>query len=549
MSTINVPGLGPVPVNPFNQTSDTILKEYTRLMENIQNIFNRPTQATEKDVEELLKAMQELKELAEKGDSLTSPLRAYYLNEEMIGRMNLIFNLLNNQGISVDESPLNGDLVAAIQLLKEFTTKDEKGETLSFLQILGTSMEGLASSTQSLGQRIWLDVIVRGCEFFNKEMLSLEEALQLSKKVISTLTNIQNASNQWEVLSPDGFKWPPAGADDIPGEMIEELAKTIYKNDPAKQKQFIDTYNLWKSLPEGDTQKPALSSYIAGVVGGYLQGSIGQEEELLKLAEKHFGPLYPTPNPGASPELRWPPTAIFTGEYPFPYPLPEEMLKEIAAVLNTVDGTFTRYGDQFLMGYDQMIKDGRPRGAVEDYVLSYLKGFRDVDAKATGGEGFEQLHQVFQKYFDQLHPNDPTLVNGEQLLAYAKELEEYIQTLENLGISRTETNSLAYALDKIAKGINKAFEGVDENDPAAMAGAMSRWIMDNRDKGPAGGGGSFQDDLQKAIGAAQSLKDEKVNDLQEIKNKFDEFMKMAASLIDTLKRIAQTLTRAFSGGH
>lgn len=541
MSIITVPGLGPVHLNPHEVTSELILKEYQRLMGKIQLIFEKTTPPTQKDYEDLLQTMKELKELAEKGDSTSTVGRIYYLDSNMIFKMNVVFSLLNNQGLSIDGSFQNPNPVEAIALLRDFSTTNEKGEKISFLQLLKASTEGLETSTISLSNMIMINLIQKGNKLFLGEMLDLEKALTLSDDIVRTLTNIQSTSNQFTVPKPGGFVWPPTSADHIPPEIVEDFAKAIYKGNPEEQNTFIDQCRLYQSLPKNDSaNRYSLSVTIIAKVNAYLYLGTAQERELLLLTEKHFKGVTPITNPGLPPKLNWPPISLFEGSFPFPFPLPEDLLKEMVDTFNMIPG----YGDAILKHYNGMIQGHRVEPAINEFLVVQIRNFIQRDPNNNS-----KLQEVFQKHFDQLYPADPTLVTGGQLLNYAKQLEEYIQTLEQepINIKRTDKDSLAYALDKVVKDIEKAFKGVDQNDPAAMAKAMERWIMDSRDKGVTGGAGAIQDNLQKAIAAAEALSDEKMNDLQEIKTTYSEFLKLAASLMEALKKSTERSAQGVSG--
>lgn len=535
MSDILIPGLGSVKVNPYETTSEHILNTYRKWMEAIQSVFERPTAATGEDLEQLLAAMRALKELAEKGDSTSSSSSTYYLDGRMIEKMNIVFVLLKNQGISLDGSSSGVPPLEAIRILKETIVTDSQGKNISFPQILKASTQGLDSSTKTLSYLIRYEFIAKGNELFLGKMGSLEEALQLSSKVLTALKDIENASNQFTV-HPSGFKLPPESAEHIPPELVEDYAKAIYKDDLLGQQTFISQYQTWKNLPASSSQKAALSKILVDKVNDYLHKGTAEHEKLLEIAAKHFGPIAPTPNTGIPPKLTWPITSLFSGELGFPYPLPEDMLQELATLMNTAGAG---YGDTVVREYKLLTQANRGVGGIEQYLFARFEDFK----RRVGPAGEDQLHGIFQKYFDKFHPADPTLVDGKALLGYAKQLEEFINTLEKPPheISRTEKNSLPYALDQVVKDINKAFEGVNQNDPVAMSQAMAKWITDNRDKGHTGGGGEIQSNLRKAMGAAQSLKDDKLNDLQEVIKKYDQFFQIATALMESLKKMAHAM--------
>lgn len=210
METTPVTGVGSVPINGEERTSNKIVDEYMAAMKQIQAIFDK-VPLTANDYHALQKAMQALKKLAKEGDSTTTPGMIYYMPKDMLAKLNTIFAMLNAVGISADQNV--DDQTALIQMdwlqnhYKDTQVgSDGKEHEITFQTLLSGAVDGLTGATRSLQSMLYTYFVLATIAKFTEDLASLEEQLKITKKITDVLAELQDFRNS-SIADPANPGW------------------------------------------------------------------------------------------------------------------------------------------------------------------------------------------------------------------------------------------------------------------------------------------------------------------------------------------------------
>ena len=184
----------------------------------------------------------------------------------------------------------------------------------------------------------------------------------------------------------------------------------------------------------------------------------------------------------------------------------------------------------------------------------------EIEDANDKGKKFEEVYKAAANaYFTQLYPDPTPLANSAELLFTTKvELQKQLDAIQKaIPVNPKDPRDkdvpagLADALKKVLNDLNKAFAGVDTNDPNALLDATKKWILDNQDKtiddqGNQQGAGDIAANLQSAIVNAESLKERQRENVREYLYVFQEFYKSAGGMIDVIGTIISKITKGFT---
>ena len=282
---IVIPGVGGVKFPTQEYTTGNLRKQYEAYMKTIKDIFDKKTPPTAEDMNQLKSAMQGLRKLLLEGDTTTYPGSKYLMTHEMIYNLKTVFDMLDTHGISPDG--IDGDPFKAIEnwrAMKDFVAipadPANKKAAVTWGQLLASIVSLKVDPTRSLQSMIELEFIKAGNEYYIGKLDKLAESLEVTKKIINYLRQIEKISNEISVPPTGGFTFPPTA---------EQLAKL-----DSKQLQAIATFLGDKLGSEFSNADPAGK---AKILEEYVKGDGGKNfGRLYKfLASTSFKNIYPTP--------------------------------------------------------------------------------------------------------------------------------------------------------------------------------------------------------------------------------------------------------------
>jgi hypothetical protein len=201
-STVPVSGIGDVKVNPQEATSQKLLNEYMTWMKEIQEIFNKKKWSTS-DYNNLVKAMQHLKDLALHGDK-TSPYGPYYMPKDMLGKLDTVFSMLESVGITPEGGLNPKDGLKAMQKLKDWVSDD--GKNITFELVLTNAVGELTGAAKTLQSMLETEFVIKANGQYEKKLSSLEDQIKVSKDVIDWLADLQDYRNK-RIIKPGTPTW------------------------------------------------------------------------------------------------------------------------------------------------------------------------------------------------------------------------------------------------------------------------------------------------------------------------------------------------------
>lgn len=306
-------GIGTVPTNISQDfTNANMAREYKKHMETIQRIFEK-TELTDKDAEDLQKAMQGLYQLARAGLPGSDPSDPRYMTTGMLDGINTTTLILQSVGISPPDFKCTKAQVETLRNTKVGTSK-VTGRTLYFpgfiTEVINTQVSG---ATMSLSAMIQYQFIPDTFEMFAAILDALRKRMNNTKKIEDTTASIMEIANMITPAKPSGFKPVPDNAYDIPKELVDEIAKymngqeegsgTAFKNayaaDVAKALELYNKDRFSYPTFEEALKKQTKSSDLLRT---FLNPSDNNKaktrgEGITNIYDKYFDQLIPTPNP------------------------------------------------------------------------------------------------------------------------------------------------------------------------------------------------------------------------------------------------------------
>ncbi|MBA2369889.1 MAG: hypothetical protein H0V82_12860 [Candidatus Protochlamydia sp.] len=222
-----ITGIGVASVNFSEYNSYNALQKYTDLIIPIKNVFQKaPSSLSANDYNIIIGQVAQLKLLAEQGVDDTNGTQTFksFMNEDMAAQLDDIMRTLAVVGIPPDPAaaPLsNGEKIGTLmawQNLSQFQIDVLKSlnKALSFLPNAYqytvdvtnpgtgavTKLNVLGSPSQTLQSLLEVEFVGAGNQQMSGKMSLLEEALELSRRVLTSLTAVQNLANQIQVNNP-----------------------------------------------------------------------------------------------------------------------------------------------------------------------------------------------------------------------------------------------------------------------------------------------------------------------------------------------------------
>jgi hypothetical protein len=230
---VAITGLGAASVSLTEYFSINVLQQYTNLIAPLKEIFQKnPSEITAEDYDTILEQIKGLKALAQNGAQDTNGVDNYqsFMNQAMIDPLNDIMKTLSIVGIppSANDPELSDAMkIATIknwQTLPQFQI-DVLGSLNQALSIQATAytytvnvenpgtgaistLVVKASPGRSLQSMLAIEYVGAGNSQVGGKMSYLEQALSLSQQVLTTLTGIQNVSNDIQVNNKIPFQLP-----------------------------------------------------------------------------------------------------------------------------------------------------------------------------------------------------------------------------------------------------------------------------------------------------------------------------------------------------
>lgn len=172
-------------------TSGAVANEYSANVQTIYNLYNQtsPYTVTSGDVTNIQNAVTNLITLANTGNA------GNYMTQQMASSVNLL--LVSFQAVgATDPTAINA---TQLQQWKDLSL------TSSSIQNTMSAALGAVAANTSLQSMIELDYVTTGNNMINGQLTSLDNALNTTSSVLSSLTNIQNIMNDVTVNSVAPF--------------------------------------------------------------------------------------------------------------------------------------------------------------------------------------------------------------------------------------------------------------------------------------------------------------------------------------------------------
>ncbi|SPJ31852.1 hypothetical protein [Candidatus Protochlamydia amoebophila] len=290
-------GLGAASVSLTEYYSINVLQKYTDLITPLKTIFSKDSsELTAEDYDLILKQVDSLKQLAKEGVQDTNGTDTYqsFMNQAMVTPLNDIMKTLSIVGIPPDPNagPLSdsakiatlmgwkslpnfqidvlGPLNAALSIQLEayqYTVNIENPGT----GIIST-LTVLASPGRSLQSMLELEYIGAGNTQMAGKMADLEQALSLSQQILTTLTGIQNISNQIQVYNKIPFRLPnTADLDDYKKQYKKQASAYFAQIFPtaepvadSAQKLLNLKQTLWDQMVALEAANPTSGRNVTG---------------------------------------------------------------------------------------------------------------------------------------------------------------------------------------------------------------------------------------------------------------------------------------------
>ena len=224
---VAITGIGTAPVNFAEYNSYNVLRTYTALLIPLKNVFQKaPSSLTSNDYDLIIEQIAQLKLLALNGVDDTNGTQTYksFMNENMAAQLDDIMRTLAVVGMPPDPAapPLSsGEKIGTLLAWKSLTQFQidvlaSLNKALSFLPNAYqytiavtnpgtgavTQLNVAGSPAQTLQSMLEVEFVGAGNEQMSGKMSFLEDALALSRKILISLTAVQNLANQIQVNNP-----------------------------------------------------------------------------------------------------------------------------------------------------------------------------------------------------------------------------------------------------------------------------------------------------------------------------------------------------------
>ena len=224
-STYVINGLGPVPYQQGEYTDQAVVDLFESLMSDLKRAI------AAKDEKAVAKAMQELEKLAKEGKDVNK--RKFYLSPEMLGKMNLIFTMLEQMGIKPEGGITGEAFNHAIDTLNggiDIGTGENK-QRLTIEEALNFALDGLSKESQTVQAMIETILVQEAVAHYEKMLKELQDALGADNDALKTLTKLQELLNKVQIKEAKDFPIPPRSIEDIPKALQKDYIGRNFDTD------------------------------------------------------------------------------------------------------------------------------------------------------------------------------------------------------------------------------------------------------------------------------------------------------------------------------
>lgn len=249
-----IDGIGTVPSNRAEYTSGSVLKKYLDNIAILNEIFNRrssnpdasSTPLSDADFDNLINALNQLRDLAKNGVTDGNPPLTFYMTSEMATNLDLVFKSLKAGGIMLDTTYQAADKVPLLESWQSLAG-------FGVQQIMNAAGSVSTSSTRTLQSMVELEYVKQGNDLLAIKFQNLEESLRTTQGILDSLTIIQGISNQITVTNRGDFAFPPGNDNQIPSAAIAQIQNVFNQITSGKDsdngglidqmRNFTNTYN------------------------------------------------------------------------------------------------------------------------------------------------------------------------------------------------------------------------------------------------------------------------------------------------------------------
>ncbi|WP_039359913.1 hypothetical protein [Candidatus Protochlamydia amoebophila] len=245
-ANFTIDGIGSVPSNVAEYTSGSVVKAYLESINIIAEIFNRRSSnpnssdspLSDTDFDNLIAAMNKLRDLAKNGVTDGNPPLTFYLTAEMATNLDLVFKSLKAAGIVLDVTYPSGKttLLESWQSLAGFGVQ----------QIMNAATSVSTSSTRTLQSMVELEYVKQGNDLLAVKFQALEQSLKTTQGILDTLALIQGISNQVTITNKGDFAFPPTNNWQIPSTAVAQIQQAF--NQIANGQDSSDLINRMRNF-------------------------------------------------------------------------------------------------------------------------------------------------------------------------------------------------------------------------------------------------------------------------------------------------------------
>ena len=219
---------GKVPKSGNEQTSPALVEKYKDLLRQLREA------AAKNDPTQFQAILNALGALAQEGDRSTTP--PSYMQPEMLEDLNLILLLAKGFGFNVGQQ-LPQNPTEALKDLNNYEQLDKNGKKtgITFSRMLEDAIS-VSGSQRSLQSMLYADFVIGATAVYEAKLESLEEMLELLKKIDALLTKLQQFRNKL-ILTQGTPGWvdnPPVQGPQIRNPTYEELYDYVKTRDELK---------------------------------------------------------------------------------------------------------------------------------------------------------------------------------------------------------------------------------------------------------------------------------------------------------------------------
>ena len=320
--TLNVIGVGNVPINNKEYTTADIITPYTQYITDLQRILNKVHAAggaasplTPQDYQDLINDVTQLKNLAQKGAKSTlvpNDTTIYYLTSSMASSLGLLLNSLSVAGVldangNVPNPALNMSNPADVTTALNGIATWQNLASLGVSSLITQALTAASTGGHSLQSMIELSYVQEGNLFISQNLSAMESQVSMTNHVLNNLTIIQNVINQISVQPASNFAFPPTLTSQIPSSIYTILGSynpdilTDLKSDAASAMTIMKNYNA--SNPAVKMTYTSALNLTQNKAATQIQINVGSGQvtnyELYykTIASAHFTQVFPVANP------------------------------------------------------------------------------------------------------------------------------------------------------------------------------------------------------------------------------------------------------------